>query len=147
MEVYKRIESSCLSTLRYMLVACMGITLHVMADTSVGTPVGSLSVNESGAAVYTIPFDISPSGTGLDPKIGLSYNSQQAGYGNAGYGISITGLSCITRTGKDIYHDGMMQKVRYKQETTISSTASVFISRAALQVQMARHILWKAILI
>lgn len=93
----------------------MGITLHVMADTSVGTPAGSLSVNESGAAVYTIPFDISPSGTGLDPKIGLSYNSQQAGYGNVGYGISITGLSCITRTGKDIYHDGMMQKVRYKQ--------------------------------
>ena len=115
MEVYKRIESSCLSTLRYILVACMGITLHVMADTSVGTPAGSLSVNESGAAVYTIPFDISPSGTGLDPKIGLSYNSQQAGYGNVGYGISITGLSCITRTGKDIYHDGMMQKVRYKQ--------------------------------
>ena len=115
MEVYKKIESVCLSALRYILFACMGSTLHVMADTSVGTPTGSLSVNESGAAVYTIPFDVSPSGTGLDPKIGLAYNSQQGGYGNAGYGMSITGISCITRTGKDIYHDGMMQKLGYKQ--------------------------------
>lgn len=114
MEVYKKIESVCLSALRYILFACMGSTLHVNADTSVGTPTGSLSVNESGAAVYTIPFDVSPSGTGLDPKIGLAYNSQQGGYGNAGYGMSITGISCITRTGKDIYHDGMMQKLGYK---------------------------------
>lgn len=81
----------------------------------VGTPKGIVYVNSSGAAVYEIPLDICPSGTGFDPKIGLAYNSQQNSYGNVGYGVNITGISCITRDGKDWYHDHTFQQVKYEQ--------------------------------
>ena len=77
----------------------------------VGTPKGALSVNNSGAAVYSI--DISaPNGGSLTPSIGVSYNSQ-SGNGLAGFGFNITGLSCITRGCKDLYHDKQIAGTSY----------------------------------
>lgn len=81
----------------------------------VGTPKGAFNVSSSGAAVYEMPFDICPSGTGFDPKLGLVYNSQMNSYGNVGYGVNITGISCITRVGKDMYHDNTFQQVKYEK--------------------------------
>ena len=104
------------SYLEYAYILCITLAwlLPVKGISSVGTPNGSLSVNDVGAAVYNVPFEIYPSGTGFDPEIGLVYNSQQAGYGNAGYGVSITGISCISRTGKDRFHDNEVQRIRYE---------------------------------
>ncbi|MDD6027672.1 MAG: FG-GAP-like repeat-containing protein [Bacteroidales bacterium] len=104
------------SFLEYAYILCITLAwlLPVKGISSVGTPNGSLSVNDVGAAVYNVPFEIYPSGTGFDPEIGLVYNSQQAGYGNAGYGVSITGISCISRTGKDRFHDNEVQRIRYE---------------------------------
>lgn len=77
----------------------------------VGSPKGTLSVNNSGAAVYSI--DISaPNGGSLTPSIGVSYNSQ-SGNGLAGFGFNITGLSCITRGCKDLYHDKQIAETSY----------------------------------
>lgn len=77
----------------------------------VGSPKGTLSVNNSGAAVYSI--DISaPNGGSLTPSIGVSYNSQ-SGNGLAGFGFNITGLSCITRGCKDLYHDKQIAGTSY----------------------------------
>ena len=77
----------------------------------VGTPKGALSVNNSGAAVYSI--DISaPNGGSLTPSIGVSYNSQ-SGNGLAGFGFNINGLSCITRGCKDLYHDKQIAGTSY----------------------------------
>ena len=71
----------------------------------VGTPAGEFSVLPLGAAVYTMSID-APKGYGkMQPNIALVYNSQ-SGYGIAGYGISISGLSVISRGAKDIFHDG-----------------------------------------
>ncbi len=100
----------CLQFCIFTLTANMAL-----ADTGVGTPAGTLSVNEMGAAVYSIPFDLCPSGTGFDPQIGLAYNSQQNSYGNAGFGTSITGISCITRASRDRFHDGTVQEVKYER--------------------------------
>ena len=104
------------SYLEYAYILCITLAwlLPVKGISSVGTPNGSLSVNDVGAAVYNVPFEIYPSGTGFDPEIGLVYNSQQAGYGNAGYGVSITGISCISRTGKNRFHDNEVQRIRYE---------------------------------
>ena len=44
----------------------------------VGSPKGSLSVNNSGAAVYSISIS-APNGGSLTPSIGVSYNSQSGG--------------------------------------------------------------------
>lgn len=80
---------------------------------SVGTLDGQLSVNDMGAAIYSVPLELFPSGTGFDPQIGIAYNSQLSGYGNVGYGVNITGLSSITRAGKDLFHDNKVEKIRY----------------------------------
>lgn len=79
---------------------------------SVGTPDGSLSVSDMGAAIYNLKFDV-PDGGPLTPQIGLSYNSQSTGYGLAGYGVNITGISCITRGGKDMFHNQTVQGITY----------------------------------
>ena len=83
-----------------------------MPESSVGTPVGAVSVGNSGAAVYNLKIDV-PDGGSLTPQIGLSYNSQSGGYGLAGYGFNITGLSAITRGGHDLFHDGSQTGVTY----------------------------------
>ena len=98
----------------YVLLAIFLANTSVKADNNVGFINGTLSVNELGAAVYTVPLEIYPSGTGFDPQIGIAYNSQQSGYGNVGYGTNITGISCITRAGKDLFHDNDVQKVKYE---------------------------------
>ena len=77
----------------------------------VGSPKGALSVNNSGAAVYSINIS-APNGGSLTPSIGVSYNSQ-SGNGLAGFGFNITGLSCITRGCKDLYHDKQIAGISY----------------------------------
>jgi len=78
----------------------------------VGSPKGSLSVNNSGAAVYSINIS-APNGGSLTPSIGVSYNSQSGGYGLVGYGFNITGISAITRGGNDLFHDGKQSGITY----------------------------------
>lgn len=71
------------------------------------------SVNEGGAAVYDIAIHC-PDGKGETPQIGISYNSQNAGYGLAGYGFSLSGFSAITRGGKKPFNnDGVAAGVGY----------------------------------
>lgn len=78
---------------------------EVVNDYVVGTPSGSFTVSEGGAAIYSVAIDC-PDGKGLTPQIGISYSSDNAGYGIAGYGFTISGLSSITRGGKTPFNDG-----------------------------------------
>lgn len=71
---------------------------------SVGNPTGDFTVSNSGAAIYNLKIE-APNGGPLTPQISLSYNSQSNGYGLAGYGFNITGISVITRGGHDLFHD------------------------------------------
>lgn len=117
MEICKRIKSivTTVDIIRYYVLLAIFLTnTSVKADNNVGFINGTLSVNELGAAVYTVPLEIYPSGTGFDPQIGIAYNSQLSGYGNVGYATNITGISCITRAGKDLFHDNDVQKVKYE---------------------------------
>lgn len=96
----------------------VGAYIENNSGTSVGTLDGQFSVNEMGAAVYSVPINLFPSGTGFDPQIGIVYNSQLSGYGNVGYGVNITGLSSITRAGKDLFHDKKVEKIKYSKGDT-----------------------------
>lgn len=62
---------------------------------AVGTLAGAFSVTDAGTAGYSIPFEIPPGRAGMQPKLGLSYNSS-AGNDIAGIGWKIDGLSYIT---------------------------------------------------
>ena len=88
--------------------------LQAQDNCSVGTPNGSLTVSDMGAAVYSLNFEV-PNGGPLTPQIGIAYNSQKSGYGLAGYGFDITGISCITRGGKDVFHNKELKGVTYTE--------------------------------
>ncbi len=78
----------------------------------VGEIGGSVSATATGGVSFTIPIFTCPGTNGLQPSISLSYNSQGSA-GVAGYGWNISGLSAITRTGKNIYHNGTATPVTY----------------------------------
>lgn len=79
-------------------------------------PVGEISAsfeaNPSGGVSYSIPINVSPGTNGLQPAITITYNSQ-SGSGIAGMGWNISGLSSISRAGKDIYHNGIVKPISY----------------------------------
>lgn len=81
----------------------------------VGVIDGAAGATQTGAATYTIPIKCPPGTGGMAPNISLSYSSQ-SGNGIAGMGWNITGLSAITRVGKDIYHDGVVAPVKYSYD-------------------------------
>ena len=93
-------------------------TIHIgsepvnnLSNYDVGSPKGAFSVNGSGSAIYKISIE-APNGGSLSPSIGVSYNSQ-SGNGLAGFGFNVTGLSCITRGCRDLYHDRQITGLSY----------------------------------
>ncbi len=88
-------------------------------DYGFGDMGGVFNVSESGAATYTLPFDLPEGINGMVPSLGLVYNSQ-SGNGVAGMGVSIYGTSVITRTVKDIYHDGTAKGISYTDNDVYS---------------------------
>ena len=95
---------------------CIAGSLHATTVANadgydVGSPKGTFSVSGTGAAVYNIAIEV-PNGGPLVPEIGVCYNSQ-SGNGLAGYGFNITGLMCITRGHKDLFHDDYLAGIKY----------------------------------
>ena len=88
-------------------------------DYGFGDMGGVFNVSESGAATYTLPFDLPEGINGMVPSLGLVYNSQ-SGNGVAGMGISVYGSSVITRTVKDIYHDTKIGGISYTDNDVYS---------------------------
>ncbi|MEQ1554326.1 MAG: FG-GAP-like repeat-containing protein, partial [Ferruginibacter sp.] len=94
------------------LYTAYNFTKTIDVTKPVGTVEGSHSASGSGAVTYNIPI-YTPLGTSsLEPTVALVYSSQ-AGDGIAGYGWNISGLSAITRAGKDRYHNGTNTPVTY----------------------------------
>ena len=81
----------------------------------VGTINGVAGATPSGGVTYSIPIQVSPGTNNLQPNVSVTYSSQ-AGNGVAGFGWNITGLSVISRTGKNIYHNGIVKPVSYTNE-------------------------------
>ena len=92
----------------------------------VGTLNGEAGVSPSGAATYTIPIDVTPSLSGLQPSISLNYNSQliypriiedissiDASYGSLGNQWSLGFGSVISRCQTTIEIDGLVDPVDY----------------------------------
>jgi RHS repeat-associated protein len=88
---------------RHLLTALLffSCTLVIAQSTVSGqnfgyTP-GQFAVSDAGAATYQIPFVLPPGTAGLQPKVGLSYSSQNSN-GTVGLGWMVTGLSSISRS-------------------------------------------------
>ena len=93
------------------------IPVDVSNKYNVGTPSGTFDVNSSGAALYNINIDC-PDGGPFMPQVGISYNSM-SGYGLAGYGCGISGISVITRGGSNLFYDGVVKGTKYTADDNL----------------------------
>ena len=108
--------SRLLRTLTFLLITFFTHPTFTKAQNAVGSVNGALTVNDMGAAVYSVMFD-APNGGRMTPKIGLAYSSQSSGYGIAGYGIDVTGISVITSGGRDMFHNGKVRGANYDKDS------------------------------
>lgn len=79
---------------------------------TVGGLAGSFNVSSAGGASYSLPIEVPKGVGGMQPSLGIVYNSQ-SGNGVAGWGCNLSGLSAITRAPKDIYRDGTAKGLTY----------------------------------
>ncbi len=77
----------------------------------VGLTKGEFTVDRSGAASYRLAIEVPPGRAGMQPSIGLSYDSNQ-GLGSVGYGWIIDGITRITRCGSVRAAHGFVRAVK-----------------------------------
>jgi Salmonella virulence plasmid 65kDa B protein/FG-GAP-like repeat len=104
----------------FTLLLFYSFTLHSYAQNidlskTIGEISGSVNATPSGGVSYSIPIYVSPGTNGVQPSISLAYNSQ-ASDGIAGMGWNLSGLSIISRSGKNFYHNGKVQPVNYTSD-------------------------------
>lgn len=97
------------------LFTSSNFTKTVDLSKPVGAIAGNHGTTPSGGVTYSIPIAIPPGTNGMIPSIVLQYNSQGEN-GIAGYGWSIGGLSAITRSGKNVWYNGIGQPVTYTRQ-------------------------------
>lgn len=83
----------------------------------VATLPGEISVDNKGAANYSVPLAVPSGRSGLQPKLALNYSSQ-AGNGSLGFGFSLsTGYpQAITRGRSILARDGVVRGVAYDDQ-------------------------------
>lgn len=72
---------------------------------------GNIDVNEGGQLQFNMAIDLPPGVKNVSPQVGLVYLSG-AGNGTAGYGWNISGITSISRVGKNIEKDGEFKGVK-----------------------------------
>ncbi|WP_300691560.1 RHS repeat-associated core domain-containing protein [Chryseobacterium sp.] len=72
---------------------------------------GNIEVTGAGQLQYTLAIDLPPGVKNTAPGVGLVYVSG-AGNGLAGYGWNLTGLSAISRVGRNLEKDGITKGVQ-----------------------------------
>ncbi len=93
----------------------MAVSPGIYADDVVGSDGGSISVDNSGQAAWTMPLDV-PSGiNGVAPNLTLSV-STGGGNGTLGVGGGLSGLSAISRCGKSLHQDGYFEAPQFVKE-------------------------------
>lgn len=89
----------------------LNTTLSADNELLVGTIDVSASVDQIGGASITIPIEVPAGINGMQPNLALVYNSHN-GYGLAGWGWDLAGISVIQRTGKTFYHDNAIEEIK-----------------------------------
>ncbi|WP_238349659.1 RHS repeat-associated core domain-containing protein [Chryseobacterium cucumeris] len=100
---HKKIQIFSALLLSFTSIFCFSQYFH---DTK-----GNIEVNRAGQLQFSLPLDLPPGIKTVSPQVGLVYNSE-TGNGIAGYGWSISGITTISRTGKNIENEGEVKGVQ-----------------------------------
>ncbi|MDR1792613.1 MAG: hypothetical protein LBR36_04125 [Bacteroidales bacterium] len=84
----------------------------LFSQNQVGSLPGSIDVSPTGSATYSIPIEVVPGTQGIQPNLSIVYNSQ-SGNGALGLKWDISGLSAITRSGQNKYHDNNITAIQF----------------------------------
>lgn len=106
----KNIHSLSVVLLQALILSAWPVQSTASTDVLVGTIEGTAGVSPTGSSTYLIPIAVPSAEYGFAPSINLVYNSH-AGDQIAGYGWSISGISSISRCGKNHYFDGESAEV------------------------------------
>ena len=71
---------------------------------------GNIEVNGAGQPQFTLPIALPPGVKSVAPQVNLVYTSG-AGNGIAGYGWNLSGITSISRVGKNIDKDGKAESI------------------------------------
>jgi RHS repeat-associated protein len=114
-------ESGALTLVVEGAAATPGVLMPVNIDVphlnnpDAGTLPGTLDVNGSGSATYSIPIEVPPGTAGVQPNLALNYSSSSHN-GLLGLGWALSGLSSIHRCGKTIVQDGVNARINFSTE-------------------------------
>ena len=110
-----------LGSLRELSKVCIGGLLAIggihlalaqtLPVTSAGYTPGTFDVSSTGQATYTVPLWTPPGVNGVEPKVSLSYSSNNRSTGWISPGWSLSGLSQITRCQKTVEYDGVVTPI------------------------------------
>lgn len=84
-----------------------------------GATEAQFNVAPDGGATYSVPLRTVPGTAGIQPKLGLAYNSR-AGRSPFGIGWNVSGLSIIQRSPKNIRDDGQVSGVLFDDLDALS---------------------------
>ena len=73
---------------------------------------GSIDVNGGGQLQFTLPITLPPGIKNVAPQVSLAYTSG-SGNGIAGYGWSLSGVTSISRIGKNFEKDGEVKGIQF----------------------------------
>lgn len=102
----------------FLLVTLSSTVTYADNTLKVGTPNGDFSVSPLGGALYSIAIECPPGINGMEPRLSLTYNSH-SGYGLAGYGVTVSGISSITRAPLNTFYDGYVQGMKFNNSDAL----------------------------
>lgn len=105
MKIHHHTKIRLLSSLvmSFLSVFCLSQNFH---DTK-----GEIEVTNAGQLQFSLPLGLPPGVKNVSPKVNLVYTSE-SGNGIAGYGWSISGISAISRTARNIKNSGEVKGVQ-----------------------------------
>ena len=88
----------------------LSLFFKLFAQTPFHDTSGNLDVNGSGQLQYTLPIALPPGIKSIAPQVNLIYSSNSSN-GIAGYGWNISGITSISRIGKNLEQDGFQKGI------------------------------------
>jgi RHS repeat-associated protein len=112
---------------------------NVNPGLEVGTTSGNPSVDQIGGFNYSIPILCSPGTQGIAPGIAISFNSN-SGSSWLGAGMSLSGISAITRTGKSVFYDDKNSGINFSgYEYALNGSRLLFVSLNTYETEVKNH--------